>query len=48
MYVRGGDGFLSPLSEYVTLKKINGPEYLTHFNLFPGIRINGTPAAGYS
>lgn len=35
MYVRGGDGFLSPLSEYVTLKKINGPEYLTHFNLFP-------------
>lgn len=48
MYVRGGNGFLSPLSEYVTLKKINGPEYLTHFNLFPGIRINGTPAAGYS
>lgn len=48
MYVKGGDGFLSPLSEYVTLKKINGPEYLTHFNLFPGIRINGTPAAGYS
>lgn len=39
MYVRGGNGFLSPLSESVTLKKINGPEYLTHFNLFPGIRI---------
>ena len=48
MYVRSGDGALSPLSEYVTLKNINGPEYLTHFNLFPGIRINGTPAAGYS
>ena len=48
MYVRSSDGNLSPLSEYVTLKKINGPEYLTHFNLFPGIRINGTPAAGYS
>ena len=48
MYVRSSDGHLSPLSEYVTLKKINGPEYLTHFNLFPGIRINGTPAAGYS
>ena len=48
MYVRSSDGTLSPLSEYVTLKKINGPEYLTHFNLFPGIRINGTPAAGYS
>ena len=48
MYVRSSDGALSPLSEYVVLKKINGPEYLTHFNLFPGIRINGTPAAGYS
>ena len=48
MYVRSSDGNLSPLSEYVTLKKINGPEYLTHFNLFPGIRINGTPATGYS
>ena len=48
MFVRSSDGTLSPLSEYVTLKKINGPEYLTHFNLFPGIRINGTPAAGYS
>ena len=48
MYVRSADGTLSPLSEYVVLKKINGPEYLTHFNLFPGIRINGTPASGYS
>ena len=48
MYVRSSDGNLSPLSEYVVLKKINGAEYLTHFNLFPSIRINGTPASGYS
>lgn len=48
MYVRNGQGRMSPLSEYVTLKQINGPEYLTHFNLFPGIRVNGTPAPGYS
>lgn len=48
MYVRGADGKLSPLSEFVVLKKTNGPEYLTHFNLFPGIRVNGTPADGYS
>lgn len=48
MYVRNSEGSLSPLSEYLTLKKINGPEYLTHFNLFPGIRINGKSAAGYS
>lgn len=48
MYVRGTDGQLSPLTEFVKLKKINGPEYLTHFNLFPSIRITGTPANGYS
>lgn len=48
MFVRNNDGNLLPLSEYVELKKVNGPEYLTHFNLFPAIRINGTPAAGYS
>lgn len=48
MYVRNELGKMSPLSEYVSLKQINGPEYLTHFNLFPGIRVNGTPAPGYS
>lgn len=48
MYVRSIDGAMSPLSEYVTLNKTNGPEYLTHFNMFPAIRINGTAAAGYS
>lgn len=48
MFVRSDDGNLSSLSEYVTLKKVNGPEYLTHFNLFPGIRVTGTPAKGYS
>lgn len=48
MYVRNGDGAMSPLSEYVKLRKVNGAEYLTHFNLFPAIRVNGTAAAGYS
>ena len=48
MFVRGNDGELSPLSEYVVLRKTNGPEYLTHFNLFPAIRINGTTANGFS
>ena len=48
MFVRSADETMSPLSEFVTLKKVNGAEYLTHFNLFPAIRINGTAADGYS
>ncbi len=48
MYVRSGDGTMSPLSEYITLEKVNGAEYLTRFNLFPAIRVSGTAADGYS
>ena len=48
MYVRSAKGCLLSISEFVALKKVNGPEYLTHFNLFPSIRINGTSASGYS
>lgn len=48
MFVRASDGTMSPLSEYVTLKKVNGAEYLTHFNMFPSIQINGTSADGHS
>lgn len=48
MYVRSMSGSMSPLSEFVKPKKINGAEYLTHFNLFPAIRVNGTSSAGYS
>lgn len=48
MYVRGDYGAMSSLSEYVTLKKVNGAEYLTHFNLFPAIRVSGTAAPAYS
>ncbi len=48
MYVKGNDGSMSPLSQYVILKKVNGAEYLTHFNLFPAIRVSGTAADGFS
>ncbi len=48
MYVRSDEGAMSPLSEYVKLKRVNGAEYLTHFNLFPAIRVNGTATSGFS
>ncbi len=48
MFVRSADGAMLSLSEFVTLQKVNGAEYLTHFNLFPAIRVNGTAAPGYS
>lgn len=48
MYVRTSNGELAALNEFVTLKHVNGPEYLTHFNMFPSIRINGSAVSGYS
>ena len=48
MYVRSASGELSPLSRYVTLKRVYGAESLTRFNLFPSITVNGTPANSYS
>lgn len=48
MFVRNRAGELLPVGDYVELKPTNGAEYLTHFDLFPAIRVNGTPAPGYS
>ncbi|MDE7092174.1 MAG: efflux RND transporter permease subunit, partial [Muribaculaceae bacterium] len=39
---------MASLSNFVTLKKIYGPDLLTRFNMFPSISETGSPAAGYS
>lgn len=46
-FVRVGNE-MAPLSQFVTLKKIYGPEALTRFNMFTSIAVNGIPADGYS
>ncbi len=47
MYVRNGDE-MAPLSEFVKLTKIEGPEIDNRFNLFSSITVNITPATGHS
>lgn len=48
IYVRNGDGEMSPLSQYLTLTKVYGSESLSRFNLFSSIAVYGTSAEGYS
>lgn len=48
MYVRNSDGNMSPVSQYVDIKRVYGAQSLTRYNLFPSISVNGTPADGYS
>lgn len=48
MYVRSSMGEMASLSQFITMKRVYGPENLTRFNLFSAIRVNGVQADGYS
>ena len=47
MFVRNGTE-MTPLSQFVTLKAILGPEIANRFNLYSSITVNVNPAEGYS
>ncbi len=48
MFVRNSKGEMSPVSQYVTLTRIYGPQSISRFNLFSAISVNGQAANGYS
>jgi len=48
IYVRTFKGNMAPISEFVTLKKTYGPEFIQRFNLFTSSTITGIPNEGYS
>lgn len=48
IFVRGEDGRMSPVSQYLTLTRVYGSESLSRFNLFSAISVSGVPASGYS
>ncbi len=47
-YVRNRSGDKVPLSTLVKVTPVLGPEYLTRYNLYQAVEINGGPAPGYS
>jgi hydrophobe/amphiphile efflux-1 (HAE1) family protein len=47
-YVRSRDGALVQLSNVVNIQEINYPPTLTHYNVYPSIKIQAAPAPGYS
>lgn len=50
IYVRTASGEMSPVSEFVTLRKVYGPSNVNRFNLFTSINVSVTPntSGGYS
>ena len=48
LYVNSANGQLISLDTLVYLKEFTGPQTITHYNLFRAIKIQGSPAPGYS
>ncbi len=46
--VRTPSGVMAPISQFIELKKVFGPQVINRFNLFTSVNINGAPADGYS
>jgi HAE1 family hydrophobic/amphiphilic exporter-1 len=47
-YVRNGRGDMVPLSSFVHVRSVVGPEYTVRFNLYRSVEILGSQAPGYS
>ena len=48
IYVRNGIGTMAPITEFISLTKVFGPESISRFNLFTAISVTGSPNPGYS
>jgi HAE1 family hydrophobic/amphiphilic exporter-1 len=48
IYVRNAAGEMAPISEFITMKQVYGPQVISRFNLFTAIAVTGVPNKGYS
>jgi len=48
IFVRSANGTMAPITEFITLTKVSGPEAIQRFNLFTDVSVNGQPKPGYS
>ncbi len=48
MFVRNAQNEMAPISEFISLKRVYGPQSVTRFNLFNSASVNGAAAPGYS
>lgn len=48
LMVRNDRGEMAPITQFVELKRVYGPQTVTRFNLFNAASVNGAAAPGYS
>ncbi|MCV9927502.1 efflux RND transporter permease subunit [Flavobacterium sp. LS1R49] len=46
--IRTSSGTMSPISEYIIMKKVYGPSSISRFNMYNAISVSGSPNSGYS
>ncbi len=48
IYVRNKNGTMAPVTGFITLEKVYGPQSISRFNLFTSMGVTGSPNPGYS
>ena len=48
LFVKTGTGEMAPISEYVTLNRVFGPQAISRYNLYTSVDISAAPNEGYS
>ncbi|MEK6450960.1 MULTISPECIES: efflux RND transporter permease subunit [Myroides] len=48
IYVRTATGEMTPITQFVNLKKVYGPQSINRYNLFTSSNVAGAPKPGYS
>jgi HAE1 family hydrophobic/amphiphilic exporter-1 len=48
IFVRNAAGAMAPITEFIKMKRVFGPEQISRFNLFSSIAITGAPNPGFS
>ena len=48
MFVRNSQNEMAPITEFITLNRVYGPQSINRFNLFTAASVNGAAAPGYS
>jgi hydrophobic/amphiphilic exporter-1 (mainly G- bacteria), HAE1 family len=48
LYVRNSQGGMVPIGSLISVKVVEAPSAISHYNIYRAIEINGSPRAGYS
>lgn len=48
IYIRNSNGEMAPISGFISMERVYGPQSISRFNLYTSIDVNGSPNPGYS